>query len=74
MFGINLFRTLCHVNPHYCYIYYADQSNIESEAAAFVTCPASENKENRLISLTSSVASSEQSFMSTMVFTYYSAS
>lgn len=74
MFEINLFHTLCHVNPQYCYIYYSDQNNVESEAVAFLTCPASENKENQLTSLTSSVASSEQSFMSTMVFSYYSAS
>lgn len=74
MFGINLFHTLCNVNLHYCYMYYSDQNNIESEAVAFLTCPTSENKENLLTFLTSSVASSEQSFMSTMAFTYYSAS
>lgn len=45
MFGINLFHTLCNVNPHYCYMYYSDQNNIESEAVGFLTCPASENRE-----------------------------
>lgn len=33
---------------------YSDQNNIESEARAFLTCPASEKKENMLTFPTSS--------------------